>query len=229
MMAENWLNRQCALIGKDATEKLKNASVMIFGIGGVGSFASEAIVRAGVGRVIFVDGDTVSVTNINRQLIADTTTVGQDKAEIMANRALVINPECQVFFERVFVDKTNCDELLDKYCPDFIIDCIDTVSSKLLIIRWATENSVKIISSMGTGNKLDPSKFQITDIKNTSVCPLARVMRRELKNMGITALPVLFSTEEPVRTGERVPASISFVPSSAGLMMAGYVVRELIK
>lgn len=229
MMAENWLDRQSALIGAEATEKLKNASVMIFGIGGVGSFASEAIVRAGVGRVIFVDGDTVSLTNINRQLIADTSTVGQGKAEIMARRAGVINPECQAEAEQVFVDATNCDALLDKHRPDFIIDCIDTVSSKLLIIKWAKENGVKIISSMGTGNKLDPSKFQITDIKKTSVCPLARVMRRELKNMGITSLPVLFSTEEPVRTGERVPASISFVPSSAGLMMAGHVIRELIK
>lgn len=228
-MAENWMDRQSALIGTSSTEKLKNASVMIFGIGGVGSFASEAIVRAGVGRVIFVDGDTVSVTNINRQLVADTTTVGQGKAEIMVKRAAAINPECDATAEQVFVDATNCETLLEKYRPDFIIDCIDTVSSKLLIIKWASKNGVKIISSMGTGNKLDPSKFQITDIKKTSVCPLARVMRRELKNVGITELPVLFSTEEPVRTGERVPASISFVPSSAGLMMAGYVIRELIK
>ncbi len=228
-MTENWLNRQNALIGEAATDKLKKASVMIFGIGGVGSFASEAIVRAGVGRVVFVDGDTVSITNINRQLIADTATLGKGKALVMAERAKVINPECDAIYEQVFVDKTNCDMLLEKYRPDFIIDCIDTVSSKLLIIKWASENGVKIISSMGTGNKLDPSKFQITDIKKTSVCPLARVMRRELKNMGITSLPVLFSTEEPVRTGERVPASISFMPSSAGLMMAGYAVRELIK
>ncbi len=228
MMTENWLDRQNALIGVDATDKLKNASVMIFGVGGVGSFASEAIVRAGVGRVIFVDGDTVSLTNINRQLIADTTTVGRGKAEIMANRARMINPDCEAISEQVFVDAINYETLLNKHRPDFIIDCIDTVSSKLLIIKWAAENGVKIISSMGTGNKLDPSKFQITDIKKTSVCPLARVMRRELKNMGITSLPVLFSTEEPVRTGERVPASISYVPSSAGLMMAGYVIREII-
>jgi tRNA A37 threonylcarbamoyladenosine dehydratase len=229
IMTENWLDRQNALIGNEATEKLKNASVMIFGIGGVGSFASEATVRAGVGKVIFVDGDTVSLTNINRQLIADTTTVGQSKAEIMARRAKLINPDCEAIAEQVFVDASNCYELLDKHRPDFIIDCIDTVSSKLLIIKWATDNGVKIISSMGTGNKLDPSKLQITDVKKTAVCPLARVMRRELKNMGISSLPVLFSTEDPVRTGERVPASISFVPSSAGLMMAGYVIRELIK
>lgn len=212
-----------------ATEKLQKAGVMIFGIGGVGSFASEAIVRAGIGKVVFVDGDTVSETNINRQLIADTSTVGQGKAEIMARRAKVINPDCEAIYEQVFVDASNYEAILDKYRPDFIIDCIDTVLSKLLIIKWATENGVRIISSMGTGNKLDPSKFQITDIKKTAVCPLARVMRRELKNMGINSLPVLFSTEEPVRTGERVPASISYVPSSAGLMMAGYVIRELIK
>ncbi len=229
MMAENWLDRQNALIGEDATEKLKKACVMIVGVGGVGSFASEATVRAGVGKVIFVDGDTVSRSNINRQLIADTTTVGQGKAEIMMKRALMINPECEAVSEQLFVDASNYVALLEKHRPDFIIDCIDTVSSKLLIIKWASENGVKIISSMGTGNKLDPSKFQITDIKKTSVCPLARVMRRELKNIGITSLPVLFSTEEPVRTGERVPASISYVPSSAGLMMAGYVIRELVK
>lgn len=229
MMSENWLDRQNALIGAYATEKLKNASVMIFGIGGVGSFASEAVVRAGVGKVILVDGDIVSRSNINRQLIADTTTVGQGKAEIMMKRARIINPECEAAAEQIFVDASNCTALLEKYRPDFIIDCIDTVSSKLLIIKWAVEKGVKIISSMGTGNKLDPSKFLISDIKKTSVCPLARVMRRELKNMGITSLPVLFSTEEPVRTGERVPASISYVPSSAGLMMAGYVIKELIK
>ncbi len=228
-MTENWLDRQNSLIGLNATEKLKNSSVMIIGIGGVGSFASEAIVRSGVGRVIFVDGDVVSQTNINRQLVADISTVGESKAEVMGRRASLINPECDVIAEQVFVDSSNCDELLNKYRPDFIIDCIDTVSSKLLIVKWASENGVKIISSMGTGNKLDPSHFQITDIKKTSVCPLARVMRRELKNMGITSLPVLFSTEEPVRTGERIPASISFVPSSAGLMMAGYVIREIIK
>ncbi len=228
-MAENWLDRQNALIGSDASEKLKNACVMIFGIGGVGSFSSEAIARSGVGRIIFVDGDTVSLSNINRQLIADVTTVGRPKAEIMAERVKRINPECDAVFENAFVDASNCEALLRKHRPDFIIDCIDTVSSKLLIIKWAAENGVKIISSMGTGNKLDPSKFQIADIKKTSVCPLARVMRRELKAMGIQSLPVLFSTEEPRRTGERVPASISYVPSCAGLMMAGYVIRELIK
>ncbi len=228
-MAENWLDRQVALIGDGATEKLKSSSVMIFGIGGVGSYASEATVRSGVGRVIFVDGDTVSPSNINRQLIADTASIGREKTVVMAERARLINPDCEAIAEQIFVDASNYATLLDKYRPDFIIDCIDTVSSKLLIIKWAAENGTRIISSMGTGNKLDPSKFQITDIKKTSVCPLARVMRRELKNMGITSLPVIFSTEEPVRTGERVPASISYVPSCAGLMMAGYVIRELIK
>lgn len=228
-MAENWLVRQTALIGEEATERLKNSSVIIFGIGGVGSFAFEALCRSGVGTLILVDGDTVSESNINRQLIADISSIGLSKAEVAAKRASLINPSCRAISEYVFVDESNIGDILEKHRPDFIVDAIDSVRSKLLIAKWAVDNDTRIISSMGTGNKLDPSLFRIADISKTSVCPLARVMRRELKAMGISHLPVLFSTEQPVRTGERVPASISYVPSSAGLMMAGHVIRELIK
>ncbi len=228
-MADNWLQRQNALIGEEGTDKLKNSRVMIFGIGGVGSFVTEALCRAGVGSLVLVDGDSVSESNINRQLIADTETIGRPKAEVGAERVKKINPDCDVKYEAVFADESNTASLLEKYSPDFIVDAIDCVSTKILIAKWADEHSAPIISSMGTGNKLDVSKFKIDDIKKTSVCPLARVMRRELKNRGISKLTVLYSTEEPVRTGRRVPASISYVPSSAGLMIAGYVIGEIIK
>ena len=228
-MADNWLQRQNALIGEVATDKLRGNRVMVFGIGGVGSFVTEALCRAGVGSLVLVDGDTVSESNINRQLIADTTTVGKYKASVGAERVKIINPDCDVHYEAVFADEGNTFSLLEKYSPDFIVDAIDRVSTKLLIAEWAYKHNTRIVSSMGTGNKLDVSKFRIDDIKKTSVCPLARVMRRELKNRGITGIPVLFSTEDPVKTGQRVPASISYVPSSAGLMIAGYVINELIK
>lgn len=228
-MADNWLQRQNALIGEEATDRLKNSRVMIFGIGGVGSYVTEALCRAGVGSLILVDGDCVSESNINRQLIADTETIGRPKAEVGAERVRRINPLCDVIPENVFADGTNTASLLEKYSPDYIVDAIDCVSTKLLIAVWAEEHSTPIISSMGTGNKLDVTKFKIDDIYKTSVCPLARVVRRELKSRGVKSLTVLYSTEEPVKTGERVPASISFVPSSAGLMIAGHVIKSIIK
>jgi tRNA A37 threonylcarbamoyladenosine dehydratase len=227
-MSENWLERETSLIGENAVIKLQNSSVAVFGIGGVGSFTVEALARSGIGSLILIDGDRVSLSNINRQLIADRSTVGLWKAEVAASRIAHINPECKVTAINIFVDESNIDEILSKSKPDFIVDAIDSVRSKLLIARWAVDHNVPIISSMGTGNKLDPSKFTITDISKTSVCPLARVMRRELKAMGISHIPVLFSTEEPVKIGSRTPASISYVPSSAGLMIAGYVIRSII-
>lgn len=228
-MADNWLERQISLIGEDKTSLLKDKRVMVFGVGGVGSYTVEALCRCGIGSLVLVDGDTVSESNINRQLIATTKNIGQSKADAACERVKEINPECNVTALNVFADATNTASLLDSYRPDFIVDAIDCVSTKILIALWAHENGVKIIASMGTGNKLDPSKFQITDISKTSVCPLARVMRKELKDRGITKMPVLFSTEDPVRTGQRVTSSISFVPSVAGLMIAGYVINELIK
>ncbi len=228
-MSNSWLVRQSALIGEENTLKLNNSRVLVFGVGGVGSFTVEALARAGVGAITVVDGDTVAMSNINRQLIADTSTLGRKKAEVSSERIRLINPECETSSLAVFADESNIEQIISSSHPDYIIDAIDTVKSKLLIIEYAVKNGIPIISSMGTGNKLDPTKFEITDISKTSVCPLARVMRRELKARGITRLPVLFSKEEPVSTGERTPSSISFVPSSAGLLIAGYVVKEIIK
>ena len=228
VMSENWLEREISLIGEEAVDKLKNASVTVFGIGGVGSFTVEALARSGIGTLTLIDGDRVSLTNINRQLIADTKNIGKWKAEAALERVSLINPDCRVTALNVFADASNVDSILSEAKPDFIVDAIDSVTTKLLIAQWANDHDAKIISSMGTGNKLDPSRFSITDISKTSVCPLARVMRRELKARGINHMPVLFSTEEPVKVGSRVPASISFVPSVAGLMIAGYVIKSLI-
>ena len=227
-MASEWLARQEALIGEEATALLSGKHVIVFGIGGVGSYVVEALCRAGIGALTLVDGDTVALSNLNRQLIADRTTLGRPKAEVAAERVKKINPLCRVRAVNAFADGSNTEALLTEAAPDFIVDAIDTVSTKLLLAVWATEHGVPIIASMGTGNKLDPSKFAVIDLSKTTVCPLARVMRRELKARGITHLPVLCSTETPVKTGLRTPASISFVPSAAGLMIGGYVVKKLI-
>lgn len=227
-MAEDRLQRQRALIGDEATQSLSSSTVAVFGIGGVGSYTVEALARAGVGSLILIDGDRVSESNINRQLIADITTVGKWKAEAAAERVRKINPDCTVTAVNEFADGSNVDRILTEANADYVVDAIDCVTTKLLIALWAQEHNVPVISSMGTGNKLDPSKFVVTDISKTSVCPLARVMRRECKAKGIRKLTVLYSTEEPVKTGLRVPASISYVPSCAGLMIAGHVIRSII-
>ncbi len=227
-MAEEWLSREAALIGEEAVEKLKQARVTVFGVGGVGSYTVEALARAGIGSLTLIDGDEVALSNLNRQLIADHTTIGKKKAEVAANRVKAINPACEVTAHAVFADGSNTAEILMASRPDFIVDAIDCVTTKLLIAAWAKDNGIPLIASMGTGNKLDPAKLQIADISKTSVCPLARVMRRELRLRGINHLPVLFSTEDPVKVGQRTPASISFVPSVGGLLMAGYVIRSLI-
>ncbi len=224
-----WLERQISLIGEEKTNTLISSAVMIFGVGGVGSFTAEAVARCGVGRIILVDFDTVSKTNINRQLIADVTTVGKKKVDVMAERIRRINPECCVIAIDAFVSGDNASSIIGEYKPDYVVDAVDNVTAKIAIITYCKEKGIGIISSMGTGNKLDCSKFKITDIEKTSVCPLARVMRKELKTRNIRKVDVLYSTEEPVRHGERVPASISFVPSSAGLMIAGHVIQNLIK
>jgi len=227
-MAEEWLSREAALIGEEAVAKLTAARVTVFGVGGVGSYTVEALARAGIGALTLIDGDEVALSNLNRQLIADRTTLGQNKAEVAAKRVTSINPSCEVTAKAVFADASNTAALLEEAKPDYIVDAIDCVTTKLLIAEWARDRKVPLIASMGTGNKLDPAKLQIADLAKTSVCPLARVMRRELRARGILHLPVLFSTEEPVRTGSRTPASISFVPSVGGLLIAGHVIRELI-
>lgn len=221
------------LIGKTAQKKLKDASVAVFGIGGVGSFATEALARVGVGRLLICDNDVVSDSNINRQLIALHSTVGRKKTDVMAERIKDINPDCEVVVVPSFFSADNSDEF-DLSGYSYIVDAIDTVSSKLELIMKAKQASVPIISCMGTGNKLNPLLFAVDDIFSTSVCPLARVMRRELKARGIDSLKVLYSKEPPSASqatisenGRHIPGSISFVPSSAGLIIAGEVICDI--
>ena len=239
-MIPSYFEREALLIGEDNVQKLMNTSVAVFGAGGVGSYVIEGLVRAGVGKLTVIDNDTVSETNINRQLIADTTTIGKYKAEVAVDRARKINPSVDARALNLFVTKENASEVLAGVDADYIVDAIDTVSAKLAIIEYATENNIKIISSMGTGNKLDPTRLKVSDISKTSVCPLARVMRVELKKRGITKLDVLWSDEMPVKTpdgetpvikadGRNAPGSISFVPSVGGLIIASHVVKEIIK
>ena len=216
------------LIGEENRKKLGSAHVAVFGIGGVGSYICEALARAGVGELTLIDGDTVAKSNINRQLIALHSTVGQDKVAVMKARICDINPDIKVFAQKLFYCEENSGSI-DFTQFSYVVDAIDTVTSKLLIIENSKKYGVPIISSMGTGNKLDASQFKICDIKKTSVCPLARVMRRELKIRGIDSLKVLYSQEQPQKTdGGRTPASISFVPSVAGLLIAGEVIKDII-
>lgn len=226
------------LIGREALEKLKKSKVAVFGVGGVGSFAVEALARSGVGTLVLVDKDDICITNINRQIHATTKTVGKPKVEVMAERIKDINPLCDVVTYKMFYNKDTAKELLnDDY--DYVIDAIDTVSSKIDLIVRCKENNIPIISSMGAGNKLDPTKFEVSDIYKTSVCPLAKVMRSELKKRGVKDLKVVYSKETPIRTNnnqqtnenqrKQVPASISFVPSVVGLIIAGEVIKDIIK
>ncbi|MBR5322111.1 MAG: tRNA threonylcarbamoyladenosine dehydratase [Clostridia bacterium] len=226
-MDKSRLERQITILGDEATDRLIASSVMIFGIGGVGSFTAEAIARCGVGKIILVDFDTVSLSNINRQLVADTSTVGLKKTSVMAERIRKINPDCTVIEKDTFVTPENAGDIIGENVVDYVVDAIDNVSAKIAIIEYCKKNDIRVVSSMGTGNKLDPLKFAIADINQTSVCPLARVMRRELKARDIRNVDVLYSTEEPVVKGERIPASIAFVPSVAGLLLARHVVLKL--
>ena len=232
-------SRTALLLGSDAMEKLKAARVAVFGLGGVGGYVVEALARSGVGALELVDHDTISLTNINRQLLATYKTLGMSKAQAARQRVLDINPECQaVARELFFLPDTAAEFDFGSY--DYVVDAIDTVTGKLELVRAAQAAGTPIISSMGTGNKLDPSKFQIADISKTSVCPLARIMRKECAKRGIKKLKVLFSTEDPIPSdpsaispeelpeGRRaLPGSVAFVPSVAGLMIAGEVIRDL--
>ena len=220
----NEYSRTELLIGEEGLGRLKQATVMVFGVGGVGSHCIEALARSGAGRLILIDNDKVSLTNINRQSIAYHSTIGRMKTEVMRERIRDINPEIVVKTYETFVLPDNVEELFEE-TPDYIIDAIDTVTAKLAIAELAQRREIPLISSMGTGNKLDPGRFRITDIEKTKVCPLAKVIRKELKKRGVRGVQVLYSEEEPVKTGMRTPASISFVPSAAGLMIAGEVVR----
>lgn len=232
---ENPFIRQKMLLGAAAMERLRRAHVIVFGIGGVGSYAAEGLARAGVGALTLVDNDTVGISNLNRQLCALHSTLGQYKSDVMAARIRDIDPSCRVMsVPELYTEETKERFFAEHY--DYIVDAIDLVSCKLSLIQTARERGIPIISAMGTGNKLDPTQFRITDISKTSGCHLARIMRRELRARGIEHHTVLFSEELPQKPsgseapppGRRaVPASVSWVPSCAGLMLAGHVVREI--
>lgn len=228
--------RTSLLLGEGCMDRLARARVAIFGIGGVGGHAAEALARSGVGKLDLIDKDTVSSSNINRQVIATTKTVGQPKAQVMKERIMDINPKAEVRAYNCFFLPETAEEF-DFKEYGYVVDAVDTVTAKIALVLRAQQAGVPIISSMGAGNKLDPTQFEVADIYKTSVCPLARVMRRELKKRGIGHLKVVYSKEEPIRPlakevegpGRLVPGSVSFVPSVAGLIMAGEVIKDLCK
>lgn len=216
------------IIGNSKLNKLQNAHVAVFGIGGVGSYVVEALARGGVGMLTLIDNDNVEITNLNRQLEALHSTIGTSKVEAMKNRVLDINPKLVINTYKEFVTSQNIDIFnFSKF--DYVVDAIDTVSTKIELIKKSKDANVQIISCMGTGNKLEPLKFKITDISKTTTCPLARVIRKELSKQGIKNVKVLYSTEEPVIKSKDVVSSMSYVPGVAGLMIAGEVIKDLIK
>lgn len=232
-------SRTALLLGDDAINKLKTKHVAVFGLGGVGGYVTEALARAGVGKITVTDNDVVSESNINRQIIALTSTVGKKKTELWKERIKDINPEAEVETLDMFVGRENADEI-DFSAFDLVVDAVDTVTAKLVIIEKAKKAGCKVISAMGTGNKTRPELFRISDVSKTSVCPLARVMRKELKARGITGVKVLYSTEDAVKPAENADVraenvkrrtlvgSLPYVPSVAGLLIAAEAVRELL-
>ena len=247
----NQFSRTELLIGKEEIENLKNKKVAIFGIGGVGSFVVEGLVRAGIEKFVLIDDDKICLTNLNRQIIATRKTIGKYKVEVAKERILDINPNASVeIYKEFYMPSSNVEIIKDDL--SYVVDCVDTVTAKIEIIKKSKELNIPVISAMGTGNKMDPSKFEITDIYKTSVCPLAKVMRKELRKRNIKNLKVIYSKEEPIKPNNesnsscktncicppgtkrkcsirnQVPGSISFVPSIAGLMIAGEIIREFI-
>ncbi len=239
------------LIGKDGLDKLKNSKVAVFGIGGVGTYVVEGLARSGIGHFVLIDHDIICITNINRQIHATTKTIGQAKVDVMKQRILEINPQAEVEVFKCFYLPDKSDDLIsDDY--DYIVDAVDTITAKIDLVIQAQKRGIPIISCMGAGNKLDPTKFQVADIYKTTMDPLSKVMRRELRRRGIKSLKVVYSTEQPIKSGEseensydadvvnpeetgitctnkkHAPGSISFVPSVAGLIIAGEVIKELI-
>ena len=227
--------RTRALLGEDGVNRLNSAHIAVFGLGGVGGHLCEALARAGVGELTVIDGDTVSASNVNRQIIATQETVGRPKSEVMAERILSINPECKVHPVSLFYLPENADEI-DLSQFDFIADAVDTVAAKVELICRADAAGVPVIASMGAGNKLYPERFRISDISKTSVCPLAKIMRKKMKEKGIKKLDVVWSDEEPIKAqglesenGRNTPGSLSFVPGTVGLIMAGHIIRKIVQ
>ncbi len=234
-MALNEFCRTELLIGEEGIEKLHNSKVIVFGIGGVGSFVVEALTRAGVGNLILVDNDTVCISNLNRQIHATQATVESIKVEAMKARVLSINPNCNVEAKQEFITADNIQEIIPEDI-DYVVDAIDTVTSKLALAEYCYKNDIKLIASMGTGNKIDPTQFRVTDVFKTKVCPLAKVMRTELRKRGVKKLRVVYSEEVPMvpNKGRAVPSkkrqtpgSISFVPPVAGMIIGGEVIKDL--
>lgn len=226
----NQFSRTELVVGKEGVEKLNNAKIAIFGLGGVGSFALEGLVRAGIGNLVLIDNDCVELTNLNRQILATHKTIGKPKVEVAKQRILDINPNANVEIHQEFFMPGTKGILNDSI--DYIVDCIDTVTAKIELAVRADKLNIPIISCMGTGNKLEPTRFEVTDIYKTSICPLAKVMRKELRNRGIKKLKVVYSKEEPIKANKtdrnQAPGSISFVPSVAGLIIAGEVVKAIL-
>ena len=224
---ENQYTRTELLLGEEGVARLKQAKVAVFGIGGVGGYVVEALARSGIGSFVLVDSDIVNITNINRQIIATHDTIGRYKTEVMKERILSINPEAEVEIRNCFFLPENREEF-DFTQYSYVVDAVDTVTAKIELVMQAQEYSIPVISSMGAGNKLDASAFEVADIYKTSVCPLAKVMRRELKKRNVKHLKVVYSKEEPIKhEAGRLPGSIAFVPSVAGLIIAGEVVKDL--
>ena len=250
-MLQHSLSRTELLIGKEALDKLKNSKVVVLGIGGVGSYTVEALARAGINKLVLVDDDTICLTNINRQIHATFKTISRSKVEVMKERILEINPHCEVTTHMTFVTADNISEIITED-TDYVVDAIDTVTSKIALVLYCQERNIDIICCLGTGNKLDPTAFRIADIYSTKVCPLAKVMRYELKRRGVESLKVLYSEEIPTKprtedvvtckdgcvcTGgtkkclirRQIPGSNSFVPPVAGLIIGGEVIKDLMK
>lgn len=249
-MAQHSLSRTELLIGKEGLDKLKNAKVVVFGVGGVGSFTVEALTRAGVGNLVLIDDDTVCLTNLNRQIHATYNTISKVKVDVMKERVLSINHKCNVITHQTFVTPDNITDFITDDV-DYVVDAIDTVTAKIALAKYCYENDIKIISSMGTGNKFDPTQFKVSDVFKTRVCPLAKVMRSELKKRGVKKLKVVYSEEQPTKprtedvvtcktgcvcTGgtkkcaekRQIPGSISFVPPVAGMIIGGEVIKDII-
>lgn len=225
---EDKFSRLIKIIGNDNLEKIKDKTILVIGCGGVGGYVVESLIRSGIEKIIIVDHDVVDITNLNRQIIALESTIGMKKVDVLENRIKDINKNVNVIKIDKFVDKTNIDELFNSDI-DYVVDACDTISTKLLLIEKSIENGIKFISCMGTGNRLDPTKLEIIDLRKTKNDPLAKVMRKLVKDHNITSkIPVLCSRELPIKVLDRTPGSSSFVPASAGLIISSYIVKEII-